>query len=173
MGLMGDPLPSFLWQSSQHSIPLLPPPLQKILTNSFFRCIMCSVIIVDNGFYRQLESYAWETMSWQAAFVIAISTVLIIIRLTDHFSGPSRAFSPVYVCVCVCVCVCVRTITYELNDLWLKHLASSFILIIPRSCSKATVIGYWFRFYVPLVTYLLTYLDTRLLRVRAPHGARS
>jgi len=41
---------------------------------------------------------------------------------SEYFNGPDRAVSS------TCVCLCVRTITVELNDLWLRHLASWFIL---------------------------------------------
>ena len=43
---------------------------------------------------------------------------------------------------CAGVSLCIRTITFELNDLWPRYLASWFVSWPRRSYSKAKVIGH-------------------------------
>jgi len=70
-------------------------------------------------------------------FSMLIDNSLFVVLLTDRFSGPGTAVCP----MCVAVCP-VRTITFELNDLWPRYLASCFISTLSRSYSKVKVVDY-------------------------------
>jgi len=45
------------------------------------------------------------------------------------------------VCVLVSVCVCARSVTVDLNDLRLRHLAHWFILRLSTSRLKVKIVG--------------------------------
>ena len=80
--------------------------------------VLCAFILdISNVFYVKFEYYRMLVCcfyehrqyctSWHTSLGLCICLGLFV---TDHFSGPDRAVSP------VCVCVCLD-ITLELNDL--------------------------------------------------------
>jgi len=54
--------------------------------------------------------------------------------ITDHFSGPGRAISP--------VCLCAQATTFELNDFRRRSFARWFNLTLYVSSLKVKVIGH-------------------------------
>ena len=72
-------------------------------------------VIVTDGGLDNLQNTTEEVF-----FVIICSCLSC--SFTDHCSGAGRAIGPLY----VFVCLFIRTITFELNDLWPKHMECWF-----------------------------------------------
>ena len=144
----------------QHSVPIPynGPPLPSKLpfpmglwnpSNTWFLCP--TPVLNPNGIsigWAVLQrSLPWQT-DWQTTLSVTTGRIYVLVCSTairpnkrrhrmvwpyNIVSGPGQAIGP------WCVCQRVRTITFERNDHWYRHLACWFILTQSRSNAKITV----------------------------------
>jgi len=76
----------------------------------------------------------WRTLSNLKNVVFFCCGCEVASSFTGHFSGTDGAIGS--------MCLCVWTITFELNDIWLRYLAWWFTLTPHWSCSKVKIISY-------------------------------
>ena len=85
---------------------------------------VCSASVAVQTIFQARVPYNYQPVTLEA-FREAL--------ITDHFSGPASAIGS--------ACVSMRTMTFELDDLWPRYLASWFILTLSRSTSNVKVMG--------------------------------